>query len=297
MSSEFKLVSALVGFVAFVVLMISSFYVVPPGHVGVTVLGGKVTGQIDDGWGFMNPLADVVEFDCREKSELFDKIEIRSRDQLVTKFDISVQYRALASSASESYRNTGDVEALVETHLKPGFRKVSRMAGRNVQDSKDFSTSETQNSLILEMEENISAFLEGKGLAVSAVLVRDIIPPPVIEAAIERTAEREQQTQHEQAELDRFRIEQEKLVASAKAELEASQLEAQQIVALAQARADSQLAVATAEAKALELQGAALAANPDILKLRALERWKGEVPKMITGESMQMLVPVPNLDK
>jgi len=37
------------------------------------------------------------------------------------------------------------------------------------------------------------------------------------------------------------------------------------------------------EARAISLQGAALRANPEVLRLRAVERWDGKLPQVTSG--------------
>ena len=50
-----------------------------------------------------------------------------------------------------------------------------------------------------------------------------------------------------------------------------------------QARAQQQVAQAKGDAEATNLQGAALRANPEVLKLRAIEKWDGHLPQVTSG--------------
>ena len=54
---------------------------------------------------------------------------------------------------------------------------------------------------------------------------------------------------------------------------------------LAQKEYEAQQAVATAKGKAeaMQIESAALAKNPQVLQLRALERWDGVLPKVAGG--------------
>jgi len=60
-------------------------------------------------------------------------------------------------------------------------------------------------------------------------------------------------------------------------------LAAQAQVATVEAEARQRIASAEGEAKAISLQGAALRANPEVLRLRAVERWDGKLPQVTSG--------------
>lgn len=262
-------------------LGVTSFYIVDPGHTGVQVLGGNVVGQVDNGWGFVNPLSSIEEFDCRQKTMDFKGTTIRAKDQLETHFDISVQYNAVSALAAEMYENTGNLEAVVSTHLVPKFRSVARDSGRTVEDSKQFFVEDTQNAMTGFMLDNLQTFCAPKGINVTAVLIRSISPPEFIEQAVQRREEREQETDRQRAELERFEIEQQQKVAAATAERDAALLQAESIRNLAQAEAD-----------AVRMRGEAIAANPEVLRLEYIQAWDGVLPRMMMGENADVLIPV-----
>ena len=64
---------------------------------------------------------------------------------------------------------------------------------------------------------------------------------------------------------------------------EQNALKEQANVAVIQARAQQQIAQAQGDAQATNLQGAALRANPEVLRLRAIEKWDGHLPKVTSG--------------
>ena len=64
---------------------------------------------------------------------------------------------------------------------------------------------------------------------------------------------------------------------------EQNALKEQANVAVIQAKAQQQIAQAQGDAQATNLQGAALRANPEVLKLRAIEKWDGKLPQVTSG--------------
>lgn len=72
--------------------------------------------------------------------------------------------------------------------------------------------------------------------------------------------------------------------------------EAEKRIALADAKAYEITAEAKAQAEAISIEGAALRANPEILKLRAIEKWSGNVPRVTLGEGATPLINLNDFD-
>ena len=60
-------------------------------------------------------------------------------------------------------------------------------------------------------------------------------------------------------------------------------LAAQAQVATVQAEAQQRIAAAEGEAKAIQVQGDSLRTNPEVLRLRAIEKWDGHMPQVTSG--------------
>jgi regulator of protease activity HflC (stomatin/prohibitin superfamily) len=60
-------------------------------------------------------------------------------------------------------------------------------------------------------------------------------------------------------------------------------LAAQAQVATVQAEAQQRIAQAEGEAKAIQVQGDTLRSNPEVLRLRAIEKWDGKLPQVTSG--------------
>lgn len=69
-------------------------------------------------------------------------------------------------------------------------------------------------------------------------------------------------------------------------------LAAQAQVATVQAEAQQRIADAEGKAKALQVEGDMLSAHPQVLQLRAIEKWNGELPQVTSGAT-----PFVNLNK
>ena len=257
--------AAAVGVVVLVLLMFGGRFIktIPPGHVGVAVLFGQVQEEAyPEGLHIVNPLLNWVEFDVRQTT-LKESAQVPTRDQLQTKVDMSVQFRVDAAMAPSIYKETGDVNRLVQVHLVPVLRSMLREQGSKVSKAEDFFQEATRDALAAGLLDRLKAQLRPKGLLIQDVLVRDINLPTVLTKAIEQKKEREQAVQRQKAELDRFRMEQQQQVAAAEAKFQAAEEEAKQIRVLAKAKADE-----------IRLINDAIAKNPAYIKLQSLEALK-----------------------
>ena len=252
-------------FLIVLILVAMNFYkTVPPGHVGVATLFGKVQQQ-EYAQGLhipVNPLYRWKLYDARQQTHL-ETASVPSQDQLQTKLDVSVQYRIIGSMAPIILEDTGDARKAVEVHLKPKLRSLLREQGKSIKRAEDFFREETQEALQLSLTDGLRDYLAPKGIEVSAVLIRDISLPPFIVQAIEKKKEREQAVEQERAELERVRTQLQQQVARAEAGREAAESEAARKKILADATAYEITQINNA-----------IANNPAYIQLQSLEALK-----------------------
>ena len=237
---------------------------VPVGHVAVATLFGEVDPEpYNEGLHFpVNPLLKWHFFDARQKT-LKDQANVPSQDQLQTKIDVSVQFRLIGNMAPKILKGTGSFEDAVNVHLVPNLRSLLREQGKSVERAEDFFAETTQQLLQVGIQRGLQAYLQDKGIQVQAVLIRDITLPTFIIRAIESKKEREQEVEKQRAELERYRTEQQQLVAMAKAQREAAEQEAIQ-----------RRLLADAQAYEIEQINKAISNNPAYVQLQSLEALK-----------------------
>ncbi len=260
-----QLPKSILGIIAavFVLFLISPrFYQsVPAGHVGVATLFGEVQSKhFSEGLHIpVNPLYQWHLYDVRQKTHS-ETSNVPSQDQLQTKIDVSVQYRLVASQTPSILKETGSISDVLAVHIVPKLRSQIREQGKSIRRAEDFFLEETQAMLQIALLEGLKDYLGTKGVAVEAVLIRDISLPPFITKAIEAKKEREQEVEKQKAELERFTTEQKQIVAAAEAEKDAASAEAEKRRLLADARAYEITKI-----------NDAIGRNPNYVKLQALE--------------------------
>ena len=263
---KFPIKGIIFGAIVILLFMFGSklYKTVPVGHVAVATIFGKIVEKsYPEGIHIpVNPLYAWHEFDVREKSHK-EQAQVPSQDQLQTSIDVSVQYRLNGAQVAKMLQTTGGERQLLDVQLVPKLRSLLREQGKTIRRAEDFFLEETQNKLQVSILTGLQEYLEPKGVVVSAVLIRDITLPAFITKAIESKKEREQAVEKQKAELERFRTEQQQLVAQAEANRAAAEEQAKQKIILA-------------DAQAYEIQkiNTAIGSNPNYIKLMALEALK-----------------------
>ena len=257
-----KSIIAIIGGVFLVFLIAPRFYQsIPAGHVAVATLFGEVQPiHFTEGLKIpVNPLYQWHFYDVRQKTHS-ETSNVPSQDQLQTRIDVSVQYRLVGHQAPSILKETGTINDVLAVHIVPKLRSQIREQGKTIKRAEDFFLEETQNTLQIALLEGLKDYLGTKGVAVEAVLIRDITLPPFITKAIESKKEREQEVEKQKAELERYDTEQQQKIALAIAEKDAASAEAEKRRLLADARAYEITTINEAIGK-----------NPNYVKLQALE--------------------------
>ena len=253
---------------------------VPAGHVKVATLFGQVQDEVyTEGLHFpVNPLYAWSQYDVKQKTIKFDKMGVPSQDQLISHFDVSLQYRLIGTKAPQIKKNTGTARDVVNIHVVPYFRSLIREQGKTVANAEEFYSESVQNRMQAEMMSELTAKLEPIGIEMQGILIRNVILPPFIAKAVEDKKRREQEAEKQKAELKRFTTEQEQKIATANAELEAAKLEEKKIRLLADA-----------EAYKIQRINQAAQQSPAYIQLKQIEAWNGILPKYVGGENMPIL--------
>jgi regulator of protease activity HflC (stomatin/prohibitin superfamily) len=229
--------------IAIAVLLVLMFgqrflHSVPAGHVGVAILFGEVQDHpYPEGLNIVNPLLTWVDMDVRQDSFNISQLDMPTRDQLLSKVDLSIQWRLDGALAPFIYRDTGNKDRIVAVHLKPKSRSLIRELGTKIERAEDLFKDEVRQGLAVALEEGLRDYVASKGIIIDSVLLRNINLPPVLAAAIGRKKEREQEVERQRAELERVKLEQEQDVALAEAKRRASEEQAKTIRILADAKA------------------------------------------------------------
>jgi prohibitin 1 len=180
------------------------------GHVGVTTLFGKVTGErLDSGIHIVNPLKRVAELSVRTQ-EVKEHAAVPSSEGLIMRLEASLLYRLDPRRAPDVYQTLGgDYAAIV---IGPNFRSVMRAV--TAAHTASALYSEGRETVARQMLDHMQQALTPRGIVVENVLLRDIVLPDTLRQAIEAKQQADQEAQRmnfvllrEKQEAERKRIE------------------------------------------------------------------------------------------
>ena len=252
---------------------------VPPGYVGVRVnkLGSDKgvdstevgTGRYYLGWNeqlFQFPTYTQTQIWTKDKNEGSpndDSMTFQTIEGLDVNADLGITYSIDPKKVSvifQKYRK--GIEEITNTVL----RSMVRDALINAASTKPIESvyGAKKADLIKEVEEVVRKQSSEVGIIIEKVYwIGSLRLPPSIVSSINAKAAATQMT------------------AQREQEIQQSKAEAEKLVAESQGKADAQLAIARANAQAINLEGDALRNNPNVIELRKLERWDGHLPQIV----------------
>lgn len=199
-----------VGVILLAILTYASLKYVPPGHVGVLTLFGRVTGDVlPEGTHFANPFKFNHPMNVRT-IQLKETASVPSNEGLIITLDTSLLFRLDASKASEVFQRIGlnYVESVVEPNLRSAIRTATGAHSANA------LYTGAREQVAQQIETDLATQLGARGLVVEDVLLRDVQLPAMLKQAIEAKQQAEQEAlrmsfvlQREKQEAERKRIE------------------------------------------------------------------------------------------
>lgn len=191
--------------VILVLVLMSMVKIVPPGHVGILILFGKVHDSITEGLHLVNPLVSMELMSVRTQ-EIFEHAEAPSREGLNTVLEVTCLYHLIPEEAVRLYRQIGP--NYKEIVVKPQFRAAIR--GVTVRhEAKDLYTSSRE--LIADgIFQDLSTELKKRGIEVETVLLRRVQLPQAVVEAINSKLAADQDAQRMQFVLEKERQEAER---------------------------------------------------------------------------------------
>lgn len=281
-----KLAPLLVLVIIAIVVIGGIIVTVDAGFVGVVKRFGAVQDRaLPAGLHFKIPLMDeVIQVDTRQMASEA-KATAASRDLQTVTTDVTVLYSLKGDLAPQTIQNIGPLGKMAATVVEPAIQESVKAV------TAKFTAEElvTQRELVKQQIQQaignfINTTLAEKGLenalTIANVAITDFKFSDEFNRAIEAKVQAEQQA---------LQARNEKLKRVTQAE--AASQEAR-IAAEAQAFAIEQQSKARADA--IQREAEALRGNPELIRLRAIERWDGSLPR-ITGGGVVPFISVDDL--
>jgi len=190
---KFKKIGSASFGLAIITFIIGSFTIVEPGYVGVPVTFGNVGAQsLAAGFHPIFFLTNVYKMSIQTKDYTMsavndegnrtgdDRVATLSRDQLILKFDVTVWYHLDPSQANNVYSNIGmNYEEII---VRPAIRTALVNAATKFDASDVMSLQrDAYTKMVTEL---LLKELNGKGVILDNVLIRNVEPPVTVSDAI-----------------------------------------------------------------------------------------------------------------
>lgn len=195
--------------------------VIPAGEVGVVETLGEVSATtLDPGIHFLNPFAEVVTFSTRIQ-DIKETVDSTSKEGLNFKIDVSLQYRLDPLKAGDVFKKIGDPSQEKEIIISR-FRSFIRQVTANYALTEIYG--EKRVLISQSLHKAMKAQLEPLGFIVEETLLRNIILPENIQAAIQAKVAVEQETQKIGLEVIKAKKESERKIVEAKGTADAQKI-------------------------------------------------------------------------
>lgn len=245
-------------------LFFSSWFTVSPGERAFVVTFGHIGSEVyDSGFHLKNPLADTVKMNV-QTSKIETVATAASKDLQNVTAKIAVNWNIVPSAVREIRQVYGTSDDVDLRLLQPSIQDSIKATTALFTAEELITKRATVSEIILK---HLKEKTDKKGVEVTGINIIDFNFSESFNHAIEAKVTAEQQAQQ------------------AKNNLAKIDFEGQQKVVTAEAEKKAIIAKAQGEAEAIKIQAAAIQVQggSDYIELKRIEKWKGEVPTMITN--------------
>lgn len=277
LKTAFKIGGMVFAAIVVLIALFASVYTVDQGERGVILRNGAVIGKAQPGLNFKVPFIDSVEFiNVQTVSRVYSDVMTYSKDQQTATLKLSVTYRLPPDQVDKIYAEFGGEEGLVNRLLdRKVFDEVKNVFGQ----FNAVTAIQDRQRLVMEMKTAVQKAVVGP-ITVDALQLENIDFSDVYEQSIEQRMLAEVEVQKVRQNAEREKINAEIKVTQANATADSN-------LAIAEAEAKAIQVRGEAEAKAINAKGKALRDNPALVQLVSAERWDGKLPAtMVPGSAV-----------
>lgn len=261
-----------------------SYAQVETGHIGVVKEFGTLKGTMPDGPNWKAPWQSVDEVSIQNELRTYEMTggnSAVSSDSQPVFLIVQVNYSLVPEGVVPLYRQTGGRH--VERILDPAVFQNTKQITAEYKAIDFAKNREAIRQKIEQAVQSEAGSIRVNGEDVQAIRINNVTLKNVsftqaLSKAIEQTVEAEQQAKRAQAQVAIKEAEARQVAAQAKGEADAAR-------EAAKGKADALFLTARAEAARIRLEGQALAANPAVLRLRAIEKLNPNVQMIVPEDS------------
>jgi regulator of protease activity HflC (stomatin/prohibitin superfamily) len=265
--------------VPLLILLASTFRIIPAGHVGVALLFGQVQPvSLKEGLNLVNPLYDVVNLDTRV-SRHQARYDAASKDLQAVHVEMVLNFRLLPDKAAEVYQRVGIGYSNVI--VDPAAQEVLK-ANTALHNAAEIL--QKRPAIKSDIQKELTQWLAKYGIEMKEVALANIRFDPSYERAIEAKQIEEQKAEQKRYELIQAQRQAEIAAATAKGKGDAAREEAKGVAEALRIRGEAEAAYNAKVAASL---------TPTLIQQQYLSRWDGKLPQFTMGGGALPLIQIP----
>jgi len=275
------LVPVIIILVLALVLLGGMTVVVEAGHVGIVKsLGAVQPKALQEGFHFKKPFVDEVELMDIRLMASHAKATAASRDLQTVSTEVTTQYSINGELAPVTFQRIGNTSKLSSALVEPAIQEcvksvTARFTAEELVTKRELVKQQIQDALSAFLNRTLSEKqLEG-ALTIANLAITDFNFSDDFNRAIESKVKAEQEA---------LQARNEKIRRTTQAEAAAAERKL-----AAEAEAFSTEIQSKARADAIRREAEALKESPELIQLRAVEKWDGALPKMTTPGALPFI--------
>ena len=231
------------------ILVVSSYHIVPPGHRGISITLGKVDPQVrSEGLNFKKPFIEkLIDFPIRQNT-VEGRASAFSSDLQIVEVAFKTLYRIPEAQVTTIYQQyQGDpYQTLVEPRIQEELKQTTSLYRAE-------ELVKSREKIKAEVLDKVKRAV-GDLVFLNDMAITNFDFTAELEKAIEQKTIREQEALAKSFELDK-------------------------------ARKDAEITIvnAEAEARSVKIKGEALKASPEVISLEIAKKWNGVTPQTVVS--------------
>lgn len=270
--------------------VISVFYTIDEGNVGIVKRFGEAKEQVNPGLHLKVPFVDKVEvLEVRTRKNV-ERLPAATHEQMPVSAEVSVNWTVIRDQAFELFKSYGGLDQFEARILDPRLRSAAKDA---IARYRAEEIIQNRGQVIARIEELLFEEMKGYPVKLDSAQIENIELPAKYLQSIET-----KQTEKNLADAEKHRLERQNL--EAQREVNTANAKRDADMAMADGKAYAIRKEAEAEAAAIRMRGLAEAeairekaksiqTSQILVEYERAQRWNGQMPQTMMGANTSVL--------
>lgn len=287
MRSPLPLIIAAVSFVLLLVVGNMCVATVDAGRVGVLKTFGQVQDkELGEGLHFKAPWQNVVTMETRLRAH-HSKANSASSDLQIVSAEVTIQYSLTSAMAGRIYQKMGSLEQIEVNVLSPAIQEsLKSVTARYTAEQLITSRQAVKTEVEKQIDQFISTTLKDKKVEGAVIIANIAITEFNFSGEFNKAIEAKVMAEQEAL---KAKNEKTRRITEAEAKFQEEKLKAD-------ANAYSIEKESIARADAIRREADALRSNPNLIQLRGVDKWNGQLPTYSGGQMPVPFLQVPGVE-